>query len=212
MLQWFRDRLGASPEQRLDVTVQVGERSNTAFYFQNMIRLGAGDGDRYEKLAYDPSLVMHEVGHAIVARYAGLPPDGEGGSINEGFADFFAATLLENPRMGDLAFKKGPYVRTLENSARAPTDLGAGLYGASLVVSGTLWDLRQALGPDKGELLAFRALCRLGAGAKFSDFAPALESAAQALFKSGLETHSVAEVISARGWPKAATPGEEARL
>jgi len=50
----------------------------------------------------DPSVVFHEVAHAYVDELAGLPSQGEGGALNEGFADFFAAAIADNPAIGPL--------------------------------------------------------------------------------------------------------------
>ena len=197
-LSWFKKQFDAQPRSQLQIRVRVGNRSNTAFYMRDTIRLGAGDGVRYLGLARDPSIVMHEVGHSIVDRYAGLPSDGEGGSLNEAFADFFAASILNNPAMGEASYLAGPYVRTLENAASAPADLGHGLYKDSQVFSGALWSLRQIFGPEKGELLAFRTLCRLGAGSKFSDFAPSMKAAAETVLDKDSQ-NNVEELMRTRG-------------
>lgn len=198
ILKFFKTKFDASPITQVELKVQVGDHSNSAFYYGSRIRIGSGDGTKYQNLAQDPSVVMHEVGHSIVDRYAGLPSDGEGGSLNEAFADFFAATLLENPRMGESSYMQGPYIRTLENNYRAPADLGGGLYKASQVVSGTFWDIRQALGPAAGENLAFKTLCRLGMGGVFKDFVPSVLAAAADL--SAAEQAKVKEILAARGW------------
>jgi hypothetical protein len=198
ILGWFKEKFGAESRSQLQITVQVGDRSNTAFYLRDTIRLGSGDGRRYDGLARDPSIVMHEVGHAIVDRYAGLPSDGEGGSINEAFADYFSASLLDNPAMGEASFLAGPFVRTLENGLVAPRDLGRGLYKDSQVFSGTLWQIRQSFGPEKSDVLAFRGLSRLGAGGKFADFGPALKlAAASILDEAGLQ--KLNEILTSRG-------------
>jgi len=199
-LKFFKASFDAEPFSQMEVKVQVGTNSNAAFYYGNRIRLGKGDGIRYSNLAQDPSIVMHEVGHAFVDRYSGLPPDGEGGSLNEGFADFFSATILDNPHMGESSFLSGPFVRSLENNLRAPADLSGGLYHASQVVSGTLWDLRIALGAKVADQIAFRTLTRLGPSSIFKDFVPALVAARESLAFSETDKAKITEVIMARGW------------
>jgi len=198
ILGWFRDRFEAQPFHRLDIRVQVGEKSNAAFYYKGIVRLGSGDGKKYENMARDPSIVMHEVAHSIVDRYAGLKPEGESSALNEGFADYFAAAMLENPRIGDSAYLEGEYLRSVANDAMAPHDLKGGTYKASLVVSGTLWEIRTRINSHVADTLAFRVLSRLHPEAKFSDFYVAYEAAIDFLSDGD---RSIADgVFARRGW------------
>ena len=199
-IKFFKTAFDASPLTQIELKVQVGDHSNAAFYYSNRIRLGTGDGVKYNNMAQDPSVVMHEVGHAFVDRYAGLPSDGEGGSLNEAFADYFAANILDNPRLGESSFLAGPYVRTLENNFTAPGDLNSGVYKASQVVSGSLWDLRLALGAEMTNQLAFRTLSRLGSGATLKDFAPSVMLAADSMNVSPEQKSKTVEILRARGW------------
>lgn len=200
ILEWFQRRFAQSLPFRLGMRVQVGQSSNTAFYYAHGIRIGAGDGVKYAHMPRDPSVVMHEVVHAVVDAVSGLPPDGEGGGLNEAFADFFTASFLENPRMGEVASVAEPYTRTLQNDVQAAEGLAGGVYAAARFVGGTLWDLRERFGADLTEKLAFRTLARLGPGSKFADFVPALRAAAQAEIPSG-SIAQLESVLARRGWP-----------
>lgn len=200
ILQWFYERFAYAAPSHLDLKVQVGENSNAAYYYDNKVRIGSGDGVRFTHMPRDPSIVMHEVLHSIVDHYAHLPADGEGGGLNEALADFFSLSFLETPRSGEVANIAEPYTRTLENTASYEESIGAGPYGGARFVGGTLWDLREALGRDKAEKLAFRTMLRLGSGSVYSDFVPSLRAAADGLCDEA-ERSLIREILASRGWP-----------
>jgi hypothetical protein len=200
-LAWFTNHLGVTVPFPLDVQVQVGEpqeKTNTAFYYHGHIRLGSGDGRTYRDLLKDPTVVMHETGHAVVDTVGGLPFEGEGGSLNEGFADFFAAAILNHPRLGELSYLQGPYRRSVENSVGFKEKNGS-VYHDSAIVSGTLWDLRQALGEESAYDLAVRTLARLGPSAQLHDVRAAVQASWGHL--SPVEIESIGKILDARGWP-----------
>lgn len=198
---WMKQKLGVELRQPLSFRLHVGDNgvSNAAFYDRNVVYLGTGDGVRYKDLTRDPSVIIHECIHAFIDAYAGLPPDGEGGSFNEGFADLFAGLILQNPRMGESSFLQGPFRRTLENDLKAFADFKAGVYQNGTIIAATFWDMRKVLSDDKVATLAFRTLVRLGKGAKFSDFLPALTGAASTVLNAE-EQAAVISVAQARGW------------
>lgn len=173
---WFQSRLGFKMPLQVQAEVFVGypEKTNSAFYYQGKIRLGQGDGEFYQHIPRDPSIVIHESVHAVIDVLAGLPYEGEGGSLNEGFADYFTAMQLGSPRMGEVSYKKAPYRRTVLNSL-VLGDRNGGLYHDSGIVSGTLWELSDQLGPGKGLDVAMSVLNRLVPGSDFADFAKTLK-------------------------------------
>lgn len=200
-LQWMQEQLGVALKAPLEVKLHIGNNgvSNAAFYHQNVIYLGTGDGVTYKDLTRDPSVVVHESIHAMIDTYAGLPSEGEGGSFNEGFADFFTALILKNPHMGNNSYMKGPYRRTLENDFKAYRDFADGTYKNGSVIAGTLWDMRAILSDEKLAQLAFRTLTRMGRGARFDDFASAVVHAGGGLLTAE-EQLGVTEKLLARGW------------
>lgn len=198
---WLRDHLGIELTHPISVRLHVGQggMSNAAFYHQNTIYLGTGDGQTYRDMIRDPSVLIHESIHAVIDAYAGLPSEGEGGSFNEGFADLFTGLILENPRMAEASYLKAPYRRTLENRLKAYQDFVPGVYQNGTIIGGTFWDMRGALGTELTAKLAFRTLVRLGPGAKFDDFPAALASAADGLLSPD-QTRVVMVAARERGW------------
>jgi len=199
--RWLKDKLNVELNRPVDVKIHVGKEgtSNAAFYAQNTIYLGSGDGIIYKDMLRDSSILIHESIHAIIDVYVGLPPDGEGGGFNEGFADLFAGLILENPKLGEASYLKGAYRRTLENDFKAYQDFSSGVYRNGSIVGGTFWDMKSNLGTDLTAKLAFRTLVRLGKGAKFDDFPLALSSACDGIL-SGAQKTFVMETARRRGW------------
>lgn len=171
ILNWFSEKNIFKGPLRLQIVTQVGypEKTNTAFYYMNRIRLGAGDDAVYSKIPWDPSIVMHEVSHAIIDRLARLPSQGEGGSINEGYADFFTSFCLGQPQMAGSSYRKSTYRRTVENLVKL-SQRDQGLYHDSAIVSGFFWALRSTVSEEKVIELAVKTLNRLGPDANFEIF------------------------------------------
>ncbi|MCB0343043.1 MAG: hypothetical protein H6626_02250 [Pseudobdellovibrionaceae bacterium] len=200
-LDWFGTEYGINLPFQLDVKTHVGGHtpSNVAFYYDGNIRLGDGDNSVYKDIPRDPTIVAHEVAHAYIDVLSGLPSQGEGGSMNEGFADFFAANMLNTPRMGEFSYLKRDFKRTLDNNLLAFKDFNGGKYHDSTIVSGTLWEIRNALGPNATGHLAIDTLTNLGPGGQFVDFAPSMLKAVEA-GHSAAEVLAVRRVLQKRGW------------
>lgn len=200
-IRWFEKELTLKLNEPLHVRVHIGgiTPSNAAFYYRGRVRLGDGDGKVYQGIPRDPSIVGHEVSHAFVEMVSGLPFEGEGGSYSEGFADFFTACFRDNPKMGEYAYVKDSYKRTIENDQRADLHLNGGLYNDSLIVSGTFWELREQLGEEKALKLALGFLSRVGAGGTFADFVPVMQDVVAAEL-SNEEAVIAHEVLRRRGW------------
>jgi Zn-dependent metalloprotease len=197
---WMKDHLSVNLPTRIDAVVHMGfpEKTNSAFYFQNKIRLGAGDDVVYTKIPQDASIVYHESFHAMIDQVARLPFEGEGGSLNEAFSDFFTALLINRPYLGESSYLKGPYKRTLVNSKRLADQTG-GLYGDSLIFSGTLWEIKEKIGFDKAKNLAVETLIRLNSVSKFTDFNKQILVAAATNLNSE-DQAAVKAILKARGF------------
>jgi hypothetical protein len=198
---WLKEQAGFELPFSLTVDVFAGgveSPRNTACYYYGVIRLGAGDGKTYRHLMRDPSVVMHEVSHAVIEVISHLPTQEEGGSLNEAFADYLAASMLGSPRMGEASYVPAPYKRSLDNRMTLAEKDG-GLYHDSLIVSGALWEMRAALGPAKGLALGLKILARLNVDSGFETFKTACLDAIQDGF-STQEAGAVVEILEKRGW------------
>lgn len=199
--QWFKTHLGWTWAGLLQVETALGhpDRTNAAFYFRNKIRLGLGDGETYEDIPQDPSIVVHESVHALVDRLARLPFQGEGGSINEAYADFITACHLDNPKLGEAAYKLGPFKRNIENEDKW-NQLNGVLYGDSLVVSGLFWQLRKEIGQPATLRLVIETLRRTMPDESLESFSQKLRQTAR-LQLAGEQWNQFNKTLNDRGWP-----------
>src|SRR5690606_1502757 len=98
ILSWFGRKLTLKKPLKVSILAHVGypDKTNAAFYYKGQVRLGSGDDVTFSLIPLDPSIVMHEVSHVLIDELARLPFQGEGGSINEGFADVFTTFYLNS--------------------------------------------------------------------------------------------------------------------
>jgi Zn-dependent metalloprotease len=200
-IQWFKQNTNIDLPFNLDVTVHVGgieKPTNTAFYYSGNIRFGRGDGVTYRDIPRDPSIVTHETAHAYVESIGHLSYEYEGGSLNEGFADFYTAMILDNPNMGEAAYIPGPYRRTIDMTTRLQ-DKNGGVYHDSAIVSGLFWEVFKFLGKEKTVLFSIKTLSRLNADSKLEDLGTAALYALQEGFES-FEVARIQEILRSRGY------------
>lgn len=148
-------------------------------------------GDRYRANAsHNPGIIYHEYGHHVTRHTADLrgndlrPPDRQDNkkaAIDEGTADYFAATMLDTPHIWAFHHRhdaESVHPRSLV-SARTMADFdaspGADPHANGTIWGAALWDLRQALAragalpPRETDRLVLAALLlvgRIGAGAR----------------------------------------------
>lgn len=118
-------------------------------------------GDR--DFAYDGDVVFHEFLHAITTSLVnkinslGLDKWGihsEPGSLNEAWADYFAAAFTEDAKIGEYASIKGGYgevgLRDIDNNASCPNDVIGEIHNDGLIWSGALWEIRSHIRKTAG--------------------------------------------------------------
>lgn len=197
---WFAKSFNAQIPLMVDIQLNVGapEKSNTAFYYANKIRFGSGDDIVYTNIPKDPTIIIHESNHAIIDYLAHLPFNNDGGSINEGLADFLTTLQLNHPHLGEVAFLKGPYRRTVKNDLKW-SDRTGGLYADSAIVSGLLWNLKETLGDEIAGKTAVNTLMLLGPKSDFNDFKKKI----QFVIRNDLKDKSLEnaeKILKDRGW------------
>lgn len=197
---WFSTKMNIQVQQPLDMQVHMGfpGKTNTAFYYNGKIRLGAGDDEVYTKIPWDSSLVSHEVSHYIIDLLARLPNEGEGGSLNEAYADYFSSMINLNPKLGEASYLKAPFRRRIDVVKKRQEKNGS-LYGDSLIVSSLMWEVTQIFGEKKGIEMSLQTLRGLTPGSQFDDFKKEYEKASLQVLNEG-EILKFNSVLRERGW------------
>ena len=117
--------------------------------------------------SYDASVIYHEYTHAVIGinRLQATVLDEYGADaspsgMNEGLADYFAATFLDQEKVGPygigtIDFSGG---RDLSAPYRCPTETHWEVHVHGRVIASALWAVREEIGAEKADLIAFRAL------------------------------------------------------
>lgn len=139
---------------------QVGlpPRANGAIVF--------GQGQNVD-FSYDASVIRHEYIHSVIGnmRLNGVLVDRWGlnntpGALNEALADYFAASMQDNPVVGryGLAAFGAAYARDLSEPKTCPEDMSTEVHDDGRVVGSMLWEVRSQLGKEQADALIMGAL------------------------------------------------------
>lgn len=145
-----------------------------ALYSPSVDGLFFGDGTGlvhggWNASSRDADLIYHEYTHAVVNRIvANL--SGEGGynvlghALSEGYADYFACTINNDPDFGEYVSALVRGLRSLENTRRYPDDiidpdfLKPEAHWIGMIWGGACWDLRTKLGAAVTDRLVFQSI------------------------------------------------------
>lgn len=165
----------------------------------------------------DATVIYHEYTHAMIGttRLSGALGDAYGldhmpGAMNEGFADYFAASLTDQPIIGEYgigSFAGAHMVRDLSKPRRCPDDLTTEIHADGKIVGSALWAVRKALGGEMADGIVLRALqaftkstSLLGAWKLIVAEAKAESPATGAQVDAILQTHGWKGCTRARPW------------
>lgn len=173
-------------------------------------------GQGMQDFAYDADVIFHEFGHAVVDQTSELGfffVDGLGAAydpmaVNEGTADYFAATVSGDPRMAEyFEMTSGPAgegaLRNLDNDLVCPDDLVGEGHFDGRIWAATGWDLHEAIGPEKTDALFFATIAAVPEVVSFAELAEVTVATAMGLTSTGVLTADdvarVESVLAARG-------------
>jgi hypothetical protein len=151
-----------------------GDRETIIFGFVSNILMGP-----LVNFSYDAAVIYHEythytIGTALMARAA---PDKYGLSptplaLNEAFADYFPASFLDEPRLGE--YSLGTQMRDLTEDRRCPATIRGESHNDGRVASGSLWAARKLLGADVLDKAAWKAVLTFASNTSFTEGASAI--------------------------------------
>ena len=162
------------------VVVRDPDSPDNAYYSPDSGDLHFGMfGDRSS--ARDASVVVHELGHAVSDAICGLgrsfARDTEARGLSEGFSDYFAASLLDDPRLGPFIADDPEGARNAADpSLRFPPDYRGEEHDLGAVWAAVLWGLRGRAGRADTDRLVVESLDFLGPASTFEEARTALHT------------------------------------
>jgi Zn-dependent metalloprotease len=146
--------------------------------------LTSGNGDT----SLDIDVIFHEYTHAIISELVGPYQSTTFKALNEGSADYFSSSFLDDPILGEYAARifntRTSFIRRADNQNRWPSNIVGEVHADGNIWSGALWDIREQLGGDITDEIAINAIAMLSPDAEFYDAAEAAIVAADELYGS----------------------------
>jgi len=153
--------LGAA-EMNLQMQVYVNDPNtcNAASSGDSLYFLSASAS--CESTALDAGVIYHEYGHGINSHLVPVywPYWDQTGNMNEGLADYWGITVLNDPCSGKFLYGVA-CDRSADTFRRYPDNYDPEPHAGAQIISGAFWDTRKVLGADSVDSLAVDAL-RLG--------------------------------------------------
>jgi hypothetical protein len=152
---------------------------SNAYWDGEGVAFGRGDGIDFDDFGLYAEVIYHEYTHGVTDKiYAGIefPYFAESGAMNEGWSDYFgcALSISQSPLVGEngLVIYEPNGFRTLNNNYRRETDWFNEVHVDSQMFSSSLWQARQAVGPEAMDELVHFA--RYAHATTFEDYLLAL--------------------------------------
>ena len=173
------------------------------------ISLGLGGVDDAE----DAEVILHEYGHSIQDdQVPGFGTSLEGGSMGEGFGDYWGASIGAQFSGGfqDLCLAEWdatsysstnpPCLRRLDSTKHYPEDVVGQVHADGEIWSAALWQIRGSLGATDSDRLVIAAHFLLAPNASFNQGANALVTAAISLGYPNHKVNIVRNTLRNRGF------------
>lgn len=172
--------MNTSPFAPMVAQVNDPRSPNNAYYSPSTGQLRFGlFGPRSS--ARSAAIVYHEFGHAVsdatcrLGRSAVRNTQARG--LSEGFSDYFAASILNDPRLGDYVVNNPLGARNCSDRAlRFPNDYTGEEHDTGAVWAAVLWSIRQQIGAAITDRVVLESLNFLGPGSSFDDARVALHT------------------------------------
>jgi Zn-dependent metalloprotease len=183
---WIHDFYKSPPFSYDDMDYQMIATVHSGSYWNGYatgINIGFGsmdiDNDGIpEKWARSSDVIYHEYTHnTIYHLYGGrwIGTSGQSGAMNEGFADFFAISINDDPVQGesvkiDRDHSINYTMSQWNNIPGFPDYIPQGIHLNGLIIGGACWDVRENIGVSLTNELVFDALAYSPHAFDFSSF------------------------------------------
>lgn len=178
--------LQAAPFSPMRAIVNDPQSPNNAYYMPTTgeLRFGAFGA---RSSARSASVICHEFGHAVTDSICRLGRakvrDTQSRGLSEGYSDYFAASFLDDPRLGDYVADDPHGARNCSDEGlRFSSDFSGEEHGTGAVWAAVLWALRERVGSDTADKLVVESVEFLDSSSSFSDARAALRSVDEQLF------------------------------
>lgn len=146
-------------EMDYPVKANVGEKGSGNAFSDGANIYFFSQGDDCEATSLGAEIIYHEYTHLVTEHI--YPPGllaygGESGAMHEGYSDYFAASILNKPNIGEKIFPQ--VVRNLNNKQKYPDDFIGEVHNDSLVFSGALWDAGISIGKEENNDLVIKTI------------------------------------------------------
>lgn len=143
-----------------------------------------GHGDSLNDLAKEAAVIYHEYTHSVVHAVQPFLGTQEAGALHEGYADYFACSLTNDPKIGEFVVGQlgQEYLRDLRNQKTYEDYTGTDVHADGAIWGSTCWRIQDGLGRRVADLLIYESLWYLPQNATFLDASDAILQADTALF------------------------------
>lgn len=171
------------------------------FNMHNGELIAFGQGSRTD-FAYESDVTFHEYTHFVVGPerlYAYMGDEWGFGddpiAINEGFADYFPSSFSNDPILG--AFALNHYARDLREFRKCPDDYVGESHYDGQIWSSSLWEIRDAIGAQITDELAFETLLKCSTNTTMEEVAALLVDTTEDFYPEHIDT--VTDVLNRHG-------------
>ncbi|HSF74698.1 MAG TPA: M36 family metallopeptidase [Microcoleus sp.] len=155
---------------QIAANVHTGTKYDNAYYSSSTGQIYFGDGSYpgnpggLRDLAKEVDVVAHELTHAMIDEYHPGMFGSEGAALHEGYADYFACSLLNDPDLGEYvvpAPEKSGMIRNCDNDLKY-SETSTESHDRGQAWAGACWHLRKKLGQEVADFLIFGSMLVLG--------------------------------------------------
>ena len=157
---------------------------DNAYYSSSQNAMYLGHGEVFNDFAKEEAVIYHEYTHSVIDAAQPVMATNEAGALHEGYADYFACSITNDPEIGEFVVAKTGerYLRNLRNQKTYQDFTGTDVHADGEIWGVTCWKIREALGERVTDILLYEGLWFLPPNATFADACEGITQADTDLF------------------------------